>query len=163
MRLLITGINGLIGTLLVLLALYYAVAYWRRRDVPHGRIFLWVAAAAGVVSYIAIEAGWITTEVGRQPWIVWNIARTSGAVTTAHSVTVTMIVIYVLYAFLGVATIAVLRAMATRWRLKPVIDDDMAPYGPRPDAVGAVESEVDADDGSGAETGAGARSGRRTP
>jgi cytochrome d ubiquinol oxidase subunit I len=152
----------LIGSLLVLLALYYAIAYWRRRDVPRGRIFLCVAAAAGVLAYTAIEAGWITTEVGRQPWIVWNIARTSGAVTTAHSVTVTMIVIYVLYALLAVATIVVLRAMATRWRIKPVIDDDTAPYGPRPDAVAAVDSEVDAEADSGADTGAGTRSGRRT-
>ncbi|HKE64796.1 MAG TPA: cytochrome ubiquinol oxidase subunit I [Micromonosporaceae bacterium] len=132
-----------IGTLLPLVALYYAIAYWRRRNVPHGRIFLWVAAACGVLAYMAIEAGWITTEVGRQPWIVWNIARTSGAVTTAQSVTVTMIVIYVLYALLGIATIAVLRAMATRWRIKPVIDDDeTSPYGPRPDAVAAMAGET---------------------
>ncbi len=160
----------LIGTLLVLLALYYAIAYWRRRGVPRGRIFLWVAAAAGVLSYIAIEAGWVTTEVGRQPWIVWNIARTSGAVTTAHSVTVTMIVIYVLYALLAVATIAVLRAMATRWRLKPVIDsDEGAPYGPRPDAVAAAEGEVaeaepgaDMATGSAADAGADPSTRRRT-
>ena len=82
----------LIGTLLALLTVYYVIAYWRRRDVPHGRIFLWVAAVAGVLAYAAIECGWITTEVGRQPWIVYNIARTSSAVTTAQSVTVTMIV-----------------------------------------------------------------------
>ncbi len=133
----------LIGTLLALLTVYYVIAYWRRRDVPHGRIFLWVAAVAGVLAYAAMECGWITTEVGRQPWIVYNIARTSSAVTTAQSVTVTMIVIYVLYALLGVATIVVLRAMATRWRLTPVIDDDEAPYGPRPEAA-AEERESEA-------------------
>ena len=151
----------LIGTLLALLAIYYAVAYWRRRDVPRGRIFLWVAAAAGVLAYVALEAGWVTTEVGRQPWIVWNIARTSSAVTSAQSVTVTMIVIYVLYALLGVATIVVLRAMATRWRIKPVIDDDeTAPYGPRPDAVAAAEGNTAEAENVG-DGGAKARSGRR--
>ncbi len=76
----------LIATLLLALVVWYAIAYWRRRDVPQLRLFLWVAAAAGVLSYIAIEAGWVTTEVGRQPWIVYNIARTSSAVTTSSGV-----------------------------------------------------------------------------
>jgi cytochrome bd ubiquinol oxidase subunit I len=143
----------LIGTLLVLLAVYYAIAYWKRRGVPRGRIFLWVAAAAGLLSYVAIEAGWVTTEVGRQPWIVYNIARTSSAVTTANSVTATMIVIFVVYAFLGVATIVVLRAMATRWRVSPLVDDETAPYGPRPEAAATAGTEVDA----GAEVDAGRR------
>ena len=91
-------------------------------------------AVAGVLAYVAIECGWVTTEVGRQPWIVYNIARTSSAVTTAAACPVSLsIVIYVLYALLGAATIMVLRAMARRWRLTPVIDDDDAPYGPRPE------------------------------
>jgi cytochrome d ubiquinol oxidase subunit I len=121
-----------IATLLLLLVVWYAIAYWRRRDVPRLRLFLWVAAAAGVLSYIAIESGWIVTEVGRQPWIVWNIARTSDAVTTSKGVDVSLIVVIVLYALLAVGTVAVLRAMSRRWRTADLaaIDDDDAPYGP---------------------------------
>jgi cytochrome d ubiquinol oxidase subunit I len=123
----------LIATLLILMVIWYAIAYARRRDVPQARLFLWVAAAAGVLSYAAIEAGWIVTEVGRQPWIVYNIARTSSAVTTANGVSVSLVVVIVLYVLLGAATIAVLRAMARRWRSDPN-DDDLTPYGPRPNA-----------------------------
>ena len=130
----------LIATLLLIMVVWFAIAYWKRRDVPHLRLFLWVAAAAGVLSYAAIEAGWVTTEVGRQPWIVYNIARTSSAVTTASGVSVSFIVVLVLYTLLAVATITVLRAMATRWRID-TSDDDSSPYGPRPDASAAVEPE----------------------
>ncbi len=70
-----------IGTLLMLLAIWFAIAYWRRRDVPHSKLFLWAAASAGVFTYVAVEAGWIVTEVGRQPWIVYGILRTEDAVT----------------------------------------------------------------------------------
>jgi hypothetical protein len=64
-----------------------------------------------------------------------------------------MIVIFVVYAFLGVATIVVLRAMATRWRVSPLVDDETAPYGPRPEAAATAGTEVDA----GAEVDAGRR------
>jgi cytochrome d ubiquinol oxidase subunit I len=130
----------LIATLLLLMAVWFAIAYWKRRDVPRLRLFLWVAAASGVLSYVAIEAGWVTTEVGRQPWIVYNIARTSSAVTTASGVSVSFIVVLVLYTLLAVATITVLRAMATRWRVD-TSDDDSSPYGPRPDASAAGEPQ----------------------
>src|SRR4029450_5978167 len=70
-----------IASLLLLLVLWYAIAYWRRREVPSSRIFLIAAAASGFLTYVAVEAGWIVTEVGRQPWIVYNVLRTSDAVT----------------------------------------------------------------------------------
>jgi cytochrome d ubiquinol oxidase subunit I len=121
-----------IGTLLVLLVIWYAIAYWRRRDVPHSRLFLWIAASAGVLTYVAIEAGWIVTEVGRQPWIVYNYLRTSDAVTAADGVWVSFTVVLVLYGLLGIGTVAVLRAMSRRWRRDDQTLDEAAPYGPRP-------------------------------
>jgi cytochrome bd ubiquinol oxidase subunit I len=126
-----------IGTLLVLLAIWYAIAYWRRRDVPHSRIFLWIGAGAGVLTYTAVEAGWIVTEVGRQPWIVYNVLRTSDAVTAADGVWVSFTVVLVLYALLGIGTITVLRAMSRRWRQADETLDEASPYGPRP----AMEAE----------------------
>jgi cytochrome d ubiquinol oxidase subunit I len=88
------------------------------------------------------------TEVGRQPWIVYNIARTSNAVTTAKGVNVSLIAIFVLYAFLAVATITVLRAMATRLRLD-TSDDESAPYGSRPDASAETAPEPEVTAGTG--------------
>jgi cytochrome bd ubiquinol oxidase subunit I len=132
-----------IATLLFLLVIWYAIAYWRKRDVPSSRIFLWIAAGSGVLTYMAVEAGWIVTEVGRQPWVVYNVLRTSDAVTAADGVWVSFTVVLVLYIALGTGTIAVLRAMSRRWRRSDETLEDASPYGPRPnldaepiDAVG---------------------------
>jgi cytochrome d ubiquinol oxidase subunit I len=125
-----------IGGLLLGLVGWYALAYWRRRDVPRLRLFLWVAAAAGVLSHVAMIAGWIVTEVGRQPWVVYGIERTADAVTTADGVWVSLTVVLVLYALLGTAAVVVLRAMSRRWRRQDLADRSV-PYGPRPVAGAA--------------------------
>ncbi|XVU22972.1 cytochrome ubiquinol oxidase subunit I [Actinoplanes sp. CA-054009] len=135
-----------IGTLLILLAIWYAVAYWRRRDVPGNRLFLWFAASAGVLTYIALECGWIVTEVGRQPWIVYNILRTEDAVTDAAAggIWVSFTVVVLLYLVLGTGTVLVLRAMSRRWRASDRTVDEDAVYGPRPVAMadGAADTEA---------------------
>ena len=59
------------------------LAWWRRRDPPASRWFYRAAVGAGFAAPVALEAGWIVTEVGRQPWIVWRVMRVSEAVTTA--------------------------------------------------------------------------------
>jgi cytochrome bd ubiquinol oxidase subunit I len=124
-----------IATLLILLALWFAIAYWRRRDVPHSRIFLWCAAGAGVLTYVAVEAGWIVTEVGRQPWIVYNVLRTSDAVTHAGGIWVSFTLVLLLYLLLAIGTVMVLRAMSRRWRQGVPTADEDAVYGPRPDVA----------------------------
>jgi len=129
-----------IGTLLILLALWFGIAYWRRRDVPRSRIFLWFAASAGFLTYVAVEAGWIVTEVGRQPWIVYNVLRTSDAVTQADGIWVSFTLVLVLYLMLGIGTVAVLRAMSRRWRQGDRTVDEDAVYGPRP-AVAAEPAD----------------------
>ena len=123
-----------IATLLLLLVIWFAIAYWRRREVPSSRIFLIAAAAAGFLTIVAVEAGWIVTEVGRQPWIVYNVLRTSDAVTdTAPAgLWATFTVVVVLYLVLGTGTVMVLRAMTRRWRRQDEPLDETAPYGPRP-------------------------------
>ncbi|GAA4719756.1 cytochrome ubiquinol oxidase subunit I [Phytohabitans rumicis] len=127
-----------IASLLVLLVAWFAIAYWRRRDVPRSKLFLWTASAAGALTYVAIEAGWIVTEVGRQPWIVYEVERTSDAVTQADGVWVSFTVVLVLYAVLAAGTVAVLRAMSRRWRRQDVADAAV-PYGPRPAAPEPAE------------------------
>jgi cytochrome d ubiquinol oxidase subunit I len=123
-----------IGTVLILLALWFGIAYWRKRDVPGNRLFLWFAASSGVLTYIAVECGWIVTEVGRQPWIVYNIMRTEQAVTdtAAGTLWVSFTVVSLLYLILGTGTVLVLRAMSRRWRASDQTDDEDAVYGPRP-------------------------------
>jgi cytochrome d ubiquinol oxidase subunit I len=124
-------IMAMVGTLLVALALWFAIAYWRRRDVPRSKLFLWAAASAGVLAYLCVECGWITTEVGRQPWIVYNVLRTEDAVTHSNGVWVMFAVVIVLYVAIGTGAIAGLRAMARRWHRQDA-DDAKVPYGPRP-------------------------------
>jgi cytochrome bd ubiquinol oxidase subunit I len=75
----------------------------RRRGKPEGRWFLRATVAAGVASFGAIEAGWIVTEVGRQPWIVYRVMRTADAVTTHGSVGWWLAATVLIYALLGVA------------------------------------------------------------
>jgi cytochrome d ubiquinol oxidase subunit I len=92
-----------------------------------------------VLSVVALECGWIVTEVGRQPWIVYEVMRTEDAVTKAGGVWVTFGLIVGLYVILGVALVITLRAMARRWRSADGEDTEV-PYGPSP-GVPALASE----------------------
>ena len=103
-------------SMLILLGLWFAWAWWRRRDIPQTKWFLRAVAISGVASVVALECGWIVTEVGRQPWIVYNVMRTEDAVTKADGIWITFAAIVLLYAALGTALILTLRAMARRWR-----------------------------------------------
>jgi cytochrome d ubiquinol oxidase subunit I len=120
-----------ICTLLIGLAVWLGIGWWRKRDVPGTRWFLRAVAVSGVLGVIALECGWIITEVGRQPWIVYNVMRTSDAVTNASGIWVTFGLILGLYAALGTALIVVLRAMSRRWRTADA-EDDGGPYSPDP-------------------------------
>jgi len=116
---------------MILLGLWLGIAWWRKRDIPATPWFLRATAISGVAAIVALECGWIVTEVGRQPWIVYEVMRTEDAVTKADGVWISLGVVFVVYAALGAATIVVLRAMSRRWR---DADDVEVPYGPRPEA-----------------------------
>jgi cytochrome bd ubiquinol oxidase subunit I len=120
-----------ICTALIALGLWLGIAWWRRRDIPKTPWFLRATAVSGVAAIVALECGWIVTEVGRQPWIVYEVMRTEDAVTQADGVWVSLGAVIVLYTALGIATVLVLRAMTRRWR---EADDVDVPYGPRPAA-----------------------------
>jgi cytochrome d ubiquinol oxidase subunit I len=124
---------------LIALGLWLAFAWWRRRDIPGTKWFLRAVAVSGVASVLALECGWIVTEVGRQPWVVYNILRTKDAVTQADGVWITFTVIVLLYTALGAALIITLRAMARRWREG---EDNDVPYGPAADAPADLPSGV---------------------
>jgi len=81
----------------------------RRRTNPWPLWFLRLMVFASPAGLLAIEAGWITTEVGRQPWIVSGIMRSADAVTPIHSLLVPLIAFTSLYAILGFVTLSLLR------------------------------------------------------
>ncbi len=119
-----------ICTALILLGLWLGIAWLRRRDIPKTPWFLRAVAVSGVAAIVALECGWIVTEVGRQPWIVYEVMRTEDAVTDASGVSITLALILLLYTALGVATVVVLRAMSRRWRDADDGEPEV-PYGPR--------------------------------
>jgi cytochrome d ubiquinol oxidase subunit I len=121
-----------LGTLLFLLSLWYFAAWVFKRRMPKSKLFLLIASAAGVLSVITLEAGWVVTEVGRQPWIVRNYMRVEQAATANTGVWVTFFAVLFIYLGLGVTVILVLRLMSRRWREGEGDVDAGGPYGPRP-------------------------------
>jgi len=87
-----------IGTLLAVLGVVFLViCLWRRR-LPESPWFYRALVVAGPASVVALIAGWVTTEVGRQPWVVYDVMRTSQAVTGAGGLPVgyaTLVIVYI--------------------------------------------------------------------
>jgi cytochrome d ubiquinol oxidase subunit I len=119
-----------IGTALFLLAVWFAITWWRRRDLPGTPWFLRICAVAGVAAVVALECGWIVTEVGRQPWIVNGFMRTTDAVTPAKGIWWVFGLTMTLYAALGATAIIVLRGLSRRWREGRPEEPGEIPYSP---------------------------------
>ena len=130
-----------ICTMLIALGAWFGFVWWRRRDIPRTKWFLRAVAVSGVSSVVALECGWIVTEVGRQPWIVYNVMRTKDAVTQADGIWVTFTIVVGLYALLGAALVITLLAMARRWRAQDEEDSEV-PYGPSPPVPPTVVPEA---------------------
>jgi cytochrome bd ubiquinol oxidase subunit I len=123
-----------IGTALLGLSAWFALSYWRRRSLPGSRWFWRGASVAGIAAIAALECGWVVTEVGRQPWIVYRVMRTADAVTGAGQIWISLALIVLLYVALGVGTLAALRALSRRWRREE--PEAEVPYAP-PGVAGA--------------------------
>jgi cytochrome d ubiquinol oxidase subunit I len=110
-----------IGGVLALHALWAGVALWwgrwvRRRGAGTGkemgrrmRRFLWATVLCGPLGFVAIEAGWVVTEVGRQPWIIYRVMRTAQAVTPMPGLVVPFTVTMLVYLGLTAAVVLILR------------------------------------------------------
>jgi cytochrome bd ubiquinol oxidase subunit I len=109
-----------IGTLFALLSLFYLYISLRRRRLPNARWFYWAVLLAGPLSVVALIAGWITTEVGRQPWIVYDVMRVDAAVTGAHIIPFGYGALCLVYLGLAGAVVWLLR----RFSRIPLEDDD---------------------------------------
>jgi cytochrome d ubiquinol oxidase subunit I len=91
-----------LGTAMAVVALWAGLLALRRRDLCADVWLLRALAAAAPMGFIAIEAGWTVTEVGRQPWIVYGVLRTADAVTPMPGLIVPFLGFTLLYCFLGV-------------------------------------------------------------
>jgi cytochrome bd ubiquinol oxidase subunit I len=105
-----------VGFALLALSLWFAWSWWRRRDLPGSPWFLRATAVSGALAVVALEAGWVVTEVGRQPWTVVGHLLTRDAVNRSGNLWLFFGATLVLYAAVGVGTVYVLRLLHRRWR-----------------------------------------------
>jgi cytochrome bd ubiquinol oxidase subunit I len=123
-----------LGMFLFALAAWQGWWWWFHRRLLLTAWFLVPSAVGGVAAVTAMEAGWVVTEVGRQPWIIYHVLLVSDAVTPSSGVTVTLAVILVLYAILTVVSIGIPMIMSRRWRRETPAEEaaEQVPYGPSP-------------------------------
>jgi cytochrome bd ubiquinol oxidase subunit I len=103
-----------IGTALAALAAVFLFVWWRKRRLPRTPWFYRGVMVAGPLALVALICGWISTEVGRQPWIVYETMRTSDAVTASDGLEVGFAVLVVVYIGVAAALAWLLRRLTAR-------------------------------------------------
>jgi cytochrome d ubiquinol oxidase subunit I len=106
-----------LGTYMALVSLWGLWRWWRGRSstaLTEDRLLLRALAVATPMGFIAIEAGWTVTEVGRQPWVVQGILRTADGVTPMPGLVVPFLIFTALYILLGVIVVYMLRQHIAR-------------------------------------------------
>ena len=126
-----------LGFVLLVLGAWQGWVWWFHRRILQTRWFLIPVALSGAAAVAAMESGWIVTEVGRQPWVVYGYLLTTDAATTARGVPVTLAAVVGVYLVLSVVVIAVPWLLGRRWRRQgPGAEDlEQVPYGPPPRRV----------------------------
>jgi cytochrome bd ubiquinol oxidase subunit I len=104
------------GILMIVLPVWFWVLYRRYRrivpDSPHSRLMLWITAITGGLAFLALEAGWMVTELGRQPWIIQNVMRVSAGVTPVPGAGPVLLVLFIaIYGVLAVTLVTLLRRL----------------------------------------------------
>lgn len=102
-----------IGTALALLGVLFVATWWRHGRLPRSRWFYRAVIIAGPASLVALICGWVTTEVGRQPWIVYELMRTDQAVTNAGGLPLAFFAMLAVYLTLTALAIGLVRRLAT--------------------------------------------------
>src|SRR5207244_12278977 len=90
-----------VGTYLALVALWAAWHAWRRADLAHNRWLLRAVALATPMGFVAVEAGWMVPELGRQPWVIYGVLKARDAVAPMPGLVVPFVTFTLLYCFLG--------------------------------------------------------------
>lgn len=97
-----------LGTYMALIAAWAAWLAWRRRDLATNRPLLLALAVGTPMGFLAIEAGWMVTELGRQPWVIQGILRTADSVTPMPGQAIRTAAFLLLYAFLAIVVTVLL-------------------------------------------------------
>jgi cytochrome bd ubiquinol oxidase subunit I len=127
-----------IGFVLAGISAFYVFVWLRRKRLPHSIWFYRAVVAAGPLSVVALIAGWVTTEVGRQPWVVYGQMRTEEAVTNASGVPVGYASLVLVYAGLLAAIVWILRRLA-----RAPVEIQPGPSGVAPLAAGAARPDAE--------------------
>jgi cytochrome d ubiquinol oxidase subunit I len=101
-----------IGTLLALIGVTFLAVRIRRKRLPVSTWFYRALVIAGPLSVVALISGWVTTEVGRQPWVVYEVMRTSQAVTGAGGIPIGYATLALVYLGVAIAVAWILRRLA---------------------------------------------------
>ena len=107
----------MVGAGLVMLAMgLWGVWKWYRRDIDRPGLFHWIAVPSGSLGFIAVLTGWITAEVGRQPWTVYGYLSTADSVApvSAAQVATSLLVFMIVYAIVFTAGVVYMARIATR-------------------------------------------------
>jgi cytochrome d ubiquinol oxidase subunit I len=97
-----------IGTALAALGPWAAWLAWRGR-LEQSRVFLWTLVLAMPLGFVALEAGWMVAELGRQPWIINGVMRTADAVTPAGRLDISLFVVTAIYIALALIVTVLMR------------------------------------------------------
>jgi cytochrome d ubiquinol oxidase subunit I len=100
-----------LGSAMALVALWVGWAAWRGREIAEHRLLLRALVLVAPFGFLATEAGWIVTEVGRQPWVVQGLMRTASAVTPMPGLVVPMLVFTCLYVGLGAIVVTLVASL----------------------------------------------------
>jgi len=111
------------GTAMALLSVAAAWLFWKKREGLFGRRFLIVVALCGPVGLLCVEAGWMVTEMGRQPWAIRGVMRTAEAVTPVGGLLLPFAFFSLLYLGLGAASVWLLRREVSASPFFPADDD----------------------------------------
>jgi cytochrome bd ubiquinol oxidase subunit I len=127
-----------IGFLLAGIAAVYLFIFLRWRRLPESTWFYRAVVAAGPLSVVALIAGWVTTEVGRQPWVVYGHMRTEEAVTGASGIPVGYASLVLVYAGLLAAVAWILHRLA-----RAPVEVQPGPSGVAPPVSGAARPKAE--------------------
>jgi cytochrome d ubiquinol oxidase subunit I len=100
------------GLFLLVPLVFWFFSFRQHKAVPTARWLLWALVVCGPLTFVALECGWMAAELGRQPWIIYNVMRTSDGVTTNSGAAIFFFVFLAIYVALGTATIGLLLRLA---------------------------------------------------
>lgn len=129
--------DGMVGSAffaLFIAIVFWGLYFWRKRVVPEQKLLLWGIALSGLLSFLAVELGWIVTEEGRQPWVIYGFLRVSQAVTTAPFLNISFLIFSIIYVILAI-TMTVLLLRQARKPLPP-LTWEKATSGPQSEKYG---------------------------